>query len=198
MGTVWENIERERLALGWSESELSTRAMGKSSRTHYNITARNGAWGTVQADTTAKYVQALVDAGVEKYRLLIEAGALPGMSKRVPDERRAPRGRGLLSNVRRALLKRYPQKIVDSVVAGSEYLDAADLDELQAFDALDEEIRFVIGMPLAPAQHPKNAPPSDASAKRSAKTPLDAANVSLNDKHETRDLIERTSKRRRG
>lgn len=68
-GTVWELVERERLALGMSASALSVAAMGAKSRSHYNLMATNGSWETAQGTTLQKYVAALVSAGVSPERL---------------------------------------------------------------------------------------------------------------------------------
>ena len=79
-GSVWEAIERERLALGWSARELSTQALGQGSASHFSLTSSRQNWESVAVSTQKAYVDALVRAGVPRERLE------PGIQVPVADE----------------------------------------------------------------------------------------------------------------
>lgn len=94
--------------------------------------------------------------------LLLQDGKSAAPERFAVTERQEQRERGLLSNVRKSLLKRYTPELVDAVVAGSEFIDAQSINELEAFDALEEQIKLVLGKAKLPEKppplHPKKPP----------------------------------------
>lgn len=69
-GTVWERIEEERLALGWSARELDDQA--DATPNHFTLIATRGNWSEVQSSVRDEYVAALVRAGVDPKRFVID------------------------------------------------------------------------------------------------------------------------------
>lgn len=99
---------------------------------------------------------------IRRQPLLLTDGKAQAAERSTVTDRQEQRERGLLSNVRKSLLKRYTPELVDAVVAGSEFIDAQGINELEAFDALEEQIKLVLGKTKLPEKppppHPKKPP----------------------------------------
>ncbi len=120
-----------------------------------------------------------IEAFLGRTRGQLEAEAnssVPVKSARVfvpdRDERRA----GSLAKVRDKLYKRYDKARVDEKIATSEFIDAASIDELEAFETLDDLLRMeraedkgrLVGrapVPEHPATPPRVGPPSSRPSR---------------------------------
>lgn len=125
-GSVWEQVELARVELGWSTKEFAKRA--KVSQNHYATIARTG-WNSTVA-VRDKFISALVEAGCPQLRF-----GLPLTTYTAKN--------GRLSAVRDLLYKRHADALalVNETLAMSSYIDDVPVNELEAFDALDQQIR---------------------------------------------------------
>jgi hypothetical protein len=79
------------------------------------------------------------------------------------EERRS----GSLARVREQLYKRYAKPDVDEAIGGSDFIDAENLDELEAFQALDDILRMQHAEPKGKLQRaPKEAFDPDVPQRR--------------------------------
>jgi hypothetical protein len=114
----------------------------------------------------------------------------PPASERTYTPARQEEREARLSNVRRALLKKYPQPDVDAAIGGSEFLDGLNCSELEAYQRLEGIIQLIraaangklISAPQPP--HPKEPPRVGPATRerKSSRTSLGADDIKLAEK----------------